>query len=44
LPIPGFKSEAQVRDNLGALDHGPLPQAVMTAIADLLAAFHPGED
>lgn len=37
LPIPGFKTEAQVRDNLGALVHGPLPPAVMGEIA---AALH----
>lgn len=32
LPIPGFKSEAQVRENLGALDFGPLPPEVMAEI------------
>lgn len=32
LPIPGFKSEAQVRDNLGALEKGPLPPQVMAEI------------
>lgn len=32
LPIPGFKSEAQVRDNLGALEKGPLPPDVMAEI------------
>jgi aryl-alcohol dehydrogenase-like predicted oxidoreductase len=40
LPVPGFKSEAQVRDNLGALEKGPLPAATMaeiTAILDELA-------
>lgn len=37
LPIPGFKTEAQVRDNLGALTHGPLPETTMGEIAALLA-------
>ena len=32
LPIPGFRSVAQVRDNLGALDKGPLSAEVMQAI------------
>lgn len=36
LPIPGFKTEAQVRDNLGALEKGPLPATVMTEIATVL--------
>jgi aryl-alcohol dehydrogenase-like predicted oxidoreductase len=37
IPIPGFKSEAQVRENLGALAFGPLPPAVMTEIDAILA-------
>lgn len=37
IPIPGFKTEAQVRDNLGALEKGPLPAAIMTEIAAVLA-------
>ncbi len=36
LPIPGFKTEAQIRDNLGALDKGPLPDKVMKEIDVLL--------
>lgn len=36
IPIPGFKTEAQIRDNLGALEQGPLPRAVMDQIADAL--------
>lgn len=36
IPIPGFKTEAQVRDNLGALDRGPLPAAVMAEIDVIL--------
>lgn len=38
IPIPGFKTEAQVRDNLGALEKGPLPAAVMAEIAAILAS------
>jgi aryl-alcohol dehydrogenase-like predicted oxidoreductase len=37
IPIPGFKSEAQARENLGALTFGPLPSAVMTEIEGILA-------
>jgi aryl-alcohol dehydrogenase-like predicted oxidoreductase len=36
LPVPGFKTEAQIRDNLGALEKGPLPEPVMAEIAQLL--------
>lgn len=36
LPIPGFKTEAQIRDNMGALDKGPLPESVMKEIDVLL--------
>jgi aryl-alcohol dehydrogenase-like predicted oxidoreductase len=36
LPIPGFKTEAQIRDNLGALDKGPLSPAAMAEIEGLL--------
>ncbi|AWM26311.1 aldo/keto reductase [Sinorhizobium fredii] len=32
FPIPGFKTEAQVRENLTALEMGPLPAATMAAI------------
>lgn len=39
MPIPGFKSEAQVRDNLGALEKGPLPAATMAEIAAILAGL-----
>lgn len=36
LPVPGFKTEAQIRDNLGALAKGPLPANVMTEIESIL--------
>jgi aryl-alcohol dehydrogenase-like predicted oxidoreductase len=32
LPIPGFKTEAQIRDNIGTLDKGPLPDEVLARI------------
>lgn len=42
FPIPGFKTEAQVRDNLGALEKGPLPPHVMAQIdAVLTRQFEP---
>ena len=36
LPVPGFKTPEQVRDNLGALEKGPLPATVMHEIDVLL--------
>ena len=36
LPVPGFKSEAQIRDNLGTLEKGPLPASVMAEIDTIL--------
>lgn len=39
MPIPGFKSEEQVRDNLGALDFGPLKPETMAEIDRLLSGF-----
>jgi aryl-alcohol dehydrogenase-like predicted oxidoreductase len=38
LPIPGFKTEAQIRENMGTLDKGPLPDKVMKEIDVLLKA------
>jgi aryl-alcohol dehydrogenase-like predicted oxidoreductase len=38
LPIPGFKTEAQVRENIGALQYGPLSSQQMRAIADLVTS------
>ncbi|MBO6718932.1 MAG: aldo/keto reductase [Rhizobiaceae bacterium] len=37
LPIPGFKTEAQVRENLGALEKGPLPPEIMAEIDTVLS-------
>ncbi|GLQ58115.1 aldo/keto reductase [Devosia nitrariae] len=36
LPLPGFTRPDQVRDNLGALEKGPLPAAVMAEIDAVL--------
>jgi aryl-alcohol dehydrogenase-like predicted oxidoreductase len=36
FPIPGFKTEAQVRENLGSIEKGPLPVATMVEIEKLL--------
>jgi aryl-alcohol dehydrogenase-like predicted oxidoreductase len=36
VPIPGFKTEAQVRENLETLDKGPLPASAMAEIKQLL--------
>jgi aryl-alcohol dehydrogenase-like predicted oxidoreductase len=38
LPIPGFKTAAQVRENVGAVEHGPLSPQQMQAIADLVTS------
>jgi aryl-alcohol dehydrogenase-like predicted oxidoreductase len=36
LPIPGFRTVAQVEENAGALDKGPLPKAVADEIDAVL--------
>jgi aryl-alcohol dehydrogenase-like predicted oxidoreductase len=36
LPIPGFRTIAQVEDNCGALDHGPLTAEQMREIDGML--------
>jgi aryl-alcohol dehydrogenase-like predicted oxidoreductase len=38
LPIPGFKTVAQVQENVGALHYGALGPQQMQAIADLVAS------
>ena len=38
IPIPGFKTAEQVRENAGALQYGPLGPRQMQAIADLVAS------
>ncbi len=37
VPIPGFKSLAQVRENAGAMDRGPLTESQMSEIDRVLA-------
>jgi len=36
LPVPGFTTEAQIRDNLGTLEKGPLPAHAMEDIDRML--------
>ena len=36
LPLPGFRTVAQVEENVGAADHGPLPAERMERIRELL--------
>ena len=36
IPIPGFKTVAQVEDNAGALQRGALTDAQMREIAEIL--------
>jgi len=38
LPIPGFKTVAQVRENVGALHHGPLSPEQMHAVAEVVTS------
>lgn len=38
IPIPGFKTVAQMQENVGALQYGPLGPQQMKAIADLVAS------
>jgi aryl-alcohol dehydrogenase-like predicted oxidoreductase len=43
LPIPGFRSVAQVEENCGALPKGPLPQSVMAEIESVINREPEGE-
>ncbi len=43
LPIPGFRTETQVRDLCGALDKGPLSESVMEEIERAIAREPEGE-
>ncbi len=38
VPIPGFRTVAQVEENAGAIGHGPLTPAQLAEIAELLGA------
>ena len=40
IPIPGFKTVAQVEENCGALDKGPLTPAQMVEIDGILGRVH----
>ncbi len=44
LPVPGFKSEGQVRENLGALELGPLPPDVTAEIDQIVEPYLHGQD
>ncbi len=37
IPIPGFRNIAQLKENIAAMDHGPLDGKEMTTIHELLA-------
>jgi aryl-alcohol dehydrogenase-like predicted oxidoreductase len=39
VPIPGFKSVKQVRDNAGALEFGPLTEAQVKEIQNIAAKY-----
>lgn len=36
IPVPGFKTQAHVEDNAGAMDYGPLSPAQMDGVAEIL--------
>jgi aryl-alcohol dehydrogenase-like predicted oxidoreductase len=38
LPLPGFRTVAQVEENVGAAEHGPLPAERMERIQAILGA------
>ena len=39
VPIPGFKSVEQVKDNAGAMDFGPLTEAQVREIQDVVEKY-----
>jgi aryl-alcohol dehydrogenase-like predicted oxidoreductase len=39
VPIPGFKSVQQVKDNAGAMEFGPLTEAQVTEIQAIVAKY-----
>ena len=43
LPLPGARTVAQIEENAGALEHGPLPSAVMAEIETLVDRDPEGE-
>jgi aryl-alcohol dehydrogenase-like predicted oxidoreductase len=44
IPLPGFRNTAQVTDNAGALDHGPLAQSQHDEIEAILDRAPPTHD
>jgi len=44
VPIPGFRTVAQVEENAKALELGPLSQSQMTEIQEIMAAIEVEED
>jgi len=43
IPIPGFKTVAQVKENIGALQYGPLGPQQMKAVADVVESVSADE-
>jgi aryl-alcohol dehydrogenase-like predicted oxidoreductase len=39
VPIPGFKSVEQVRDNAGAMEFGPLTEAQVKEIQTIVGKY-----
>jgi aryl-alcohol dehydrogenase-like predicted oxidoreductase len=39
VPIPGFKSVKQVRENAGALQFGPLTESKVKEIQEIVATY-----
>ena len=43
VPIPGFKTVRQVRDNAGAMDYGPLGQDQVEQVRSIVAGYEAGK-
>jgi aryl-alcohol dehydrogenase-like predicted oxidoreductase len=41
IPIPGFKTVEQVRDNAGAMEFGPLTEEELQQVRKIVADFEP---
>jgi aryl-alcohol dehydrogenase-like predicted oxidoreductase len=39
IPIPGFKSVKQVQDNAGAMEFGPLTDAQVKEVQDIVGKY-----
>jgi aryl-alcohol dehydrogenase-like predicted oxidoreductase len=44
VPIPGFKTVEQVKDNVGAMAFGPLTGEEMRQVQSIVAEYEPPED